>query len=72
MSIIKTQEQIVQEFNDKYPIGSEVKWTPISNNKNLAKTYKVKTSAFTHFNNAVAFLEGKPGFVSIEPQFIIE
>jgi hypothetical protein len=35
MSIIKTPEQIVQEFNDKYPIGSEVKWTPIANNKNF-------------------------------------
>lgn len=60
--------KLVEKFNNEYPVGSIVRWrnTPSGEwNK-----YEVRGEAYDMHGQAVAFLKGKAGCVSVEPQFL--
>lgn len=64
-------ERMVAEFNDRFPVGSVVLWRSASIPEEPFKPYKVRSAAYLNNGKTpVVFLEGKSGFVSIEPEFL--
>lgn len=63
--------QLVERFNELYPVGSSVMLRKISMDSFPYKPYEVKAEAFVSGGNqAYAFFEGISGCFSIEPDFI--
>lgn len=63
-------EEIVEKFNEQFPIGSTVKWRSISSDKVPYKQYTVRTSAVVQHGQPVVWFHEKAGMVSIEPRFV--
>lgn len=61
---------LVEYFNKNYPVGSVILWRSVSVETYPYTEMKVKQPAFLSNNQAVVFLQERPGFVSIEPEFV--
>lgn len=62
--------ELITKFNNYFPVGAMVKWRIVAHPSYKHQEYKVKTRAYDHFDQPVAFLEGRSGFVSIKPEFV--
>lgn len=61
--------KIVDKFNKQFPVGSTVRWRPTYRTAEWQE-YEVRHEAYDMHGQAVAFLKGKAGCVSVEPQFL--
>lgn len=61
---------LVKNFNEKYPVGSTVMWRSVSHEAYPHLQYEVREPAIWMNGQAVCWLKGKAGCVSIEPQFL--
>lgn len=59
---------LVAQFNDKYPVGSKLRWKPVYPGKDEV-TVTVKTLAFVRHNQPLVFFEEYAANCSIETEF---
>ena len=66
-----TNEKLVKQFNDKFPVGSKVMLRKVASNCFPYKEYTVNQAAFLSSSGSpVAVFDEISGFFSIEPEFI--
>jgi hypothetical protein len=65
-----TPEDLIEKFNEKFPVGARVFWRSCAHESYPHGAYEVRGVAFDMNGQAVAFLKGRAGAVSIEPQFV--
>lgn len=63
-------QDLINKFNEKYPIGSKVMWRSVNHPAYEHKQYEVREPAYLMTGRAVAFLKDKAGCVSIAPEFV--
>lgn len=62
--------EIIERFNNLYPVGSKVQYRTVSMNGFPFKEGTVRDAAYINEGNPVAFLEEVRGFLCITPDFI--
>lgn len=65
-----SNQELIEKFNEKFPVGAKVYWRSVAYDTYPHRIFEVRGAAFDMNGQAVAFLKGKAGCVSIEPQFL--
>ena len=66
----RTKEQIVELFNETFPIGSICKLRKVARKEYPYQNYTVIAKAFVRGGNALCFFEELSGAFCIEPRFV--
>jgi hypothetical protein len=70
MGNTKSNKQLIDAFNEMFPIGSKCLWRSVADGKEKHKELTVRSKAFDSYGQAVVFFEEISGYCSIEPQFV--
>lgn len=65
-----TVNELVEKFNEQFPVGSTVGWRSIDSDKMPHRDYTVQFAAVNHHGQPVAWFKERTGMVSIEPRFV--
>lgn len=65
-----SNQDLINKFNDLFPVGAKVFWRSYAHDAYPHKEYEVRHEAYDMNGQPVAFLKGKAGCVSIEPEFV--
>lgn len=63
-------DEIIAEFNRRFPKGARVRWRSLASDKMPHREYTVLFAAVNHYGRAVAWFVERAGMVSVEPQFV--
>jgi hypothetical protein len=64
------KQNLVEKFNEQFPVGSSVRWRSIASDKAAYREYTVHAAARLQHGQPVTWFVEKSGMVSIEPQFV--
>lgn len=67
----KKATELVAKFNELFPVGATILFRSVAVRNSTYSPYKVTAAAFiASCGEPVAFLEGRSGYVSIDPDFV--
>ena len=63
-------DELVKTFNQKFPVGSTVRWRSLNSDKCPYREYTVMCEATNHFGTPITWFREKTGMVCISAGFV--
>lgn len=67
---MESVEHLINEFNEKFPVGASVRWRAIGKDGVPYRVYTVLYSAVDHNGKPVAWFRERSGMVPVDRNFV--